>query len=42
MKKLRKDVASFKKLDALQMIKIKGGTWIEVPGPGGTTTTVWV
>jgi len=42
IKKSRKDVASFAKLDAAQMKKIKGGTWIEIPGSGGTTTTVWV
>jgi len=42
MKNVKKDAANFKTLDALQMLKIKGGTYIVVTNPDGTVTRVQV
>lgn len=42
MKIVKKDAASFKKLDAVQMEKIKGGGWIQVTNPDGTVSRIWV
>lgn len=42
MKKSKKLQANFQTLDDAQMKNIKGGTWIEVKNPDGTTTTVWI
>jgi len=35
MKKLKKNAAKFRQLDAAQMDKIKGGIWIEVKDKDG-------
>lgn len=42
MKKLKKDATGFKKMNAVQMGKIKGGVWIEVTNPDGTVSKVEV
>lgn len=42
MKKVKKDVASFSKLSAPQMNKVKGGYWTEVTNADGTVTRIWV
>ena len=42
MKKVKKDVASFSKLNAPQMSKINGGGWVEVTNSDGTVTRIWV
>jgi transcription elongation GreA/GreB family factor len=40
MKRVKKDAASFNTLSASQMGKVKGGQWVEVRNPDGSTTTV--
>jgi hypothetical protein len=42
MKTVKKDAASFKKMDAAQMEKIKGGYWVEITNPDGSKTKIWV
>jgi hypothetical protein len=42
MKRVKKNAASFKSLSATQMGKTRGGQWVEVTNPDGTTTTVWL
>jgi hypothetical protein len=42
MKKMKKDIASFKKLNAMQMNQINGGYWVAVTKPDGTVEQVWV
>jgi len=42
MKRVKKDATTFKKMNALQMVKIKGGVWIEVTNPDGTISKVEV
>ena len=40
MKKTKKAAAGFQQLDAAQMSKINGGTWIEIKNPDGSVTPV--
>ncbi len=42
MKKKNIDASKLKKMTKAEMLKINGGTWIEVPQPDGTTIRVWV
>ena len=42
MKKAKNDATSFKQLDAAQMRKVDGGTWVNISNPDGTVTPVWV
>lgn len=42
MKKVKKDAASFQKMNAAQMKKIEGGYYVNVTNPDGTITQIWV
>ena len=42
MKTVKKVAANFKKMDAAQMEKIKGGGWIRVTNPDGTVIEIYV
>jgi len=42
MKRVKTDASNFKKLSSLDMKKIDGGTWINVPQSDGTVKHVWV
>ena len=42
MKTVKKVAANFKKMDAAQMKKIKGGYWLEHTDSTGKVTRIWV
>jgi hypothetical protein len=42
MKKVKRDAASFKKMNAIQMKKIEGGYYVYYTNPDGTITRVEV
>jgi len=42
MKTQKRDAASFKKMDDVQIEKIKGGRWLEVTNPDGTISLIWI
>ena len=42
MTKAKKSIAGFTKLDVTQMSKVKGGYWVTITKPDGTTERVWV
>ncbi len=42
MKTKKKPTANFTVLDDSQMKQIKGGIWVDVKKPDGTTIVVWV
>jgi len=42
MKLLKKDASSFKKLNATQLGKVKGGQWVEITTEDGKKTTIWI
>jgi len=42
MKRVKKNATSFKKMNDVQMKKIKGGLWIQVTNADGTVSRVEV
>jgi len=42
MKRVKNGVSNFKQLTASQLLRIKGGYWVDVKRPDGTVISIWV
>jgi len=42
MNRVKNGVSNFKQMTASQLLKTKGGYWVDVTKPDGTVVPIWV